>query len=586
MKIAIASFTRNGCVWNQKLCAALKKHSCEGYALEKYGKEAGIPAIAPSLPAWTERMFQKMDAILFVGACGIAVRSIAPYVKSKKTDPAVLCMDEQGKFVISLLSGHIGGANELTEEVAAVTGAVPVITTATDVNHKFAVDVFAVKNHCEICEMELAKETAALLVDGKTVGFCSRFPVEGTKPEELIPEEAAKPSMGICITTSEEDSPYERTLHLIPKVITVGIGCKKNTPAGRIEEKVLAALAAAGISPKAVRQAASIDLKAQEPGILQLVEKYGWQYRTFSAEELETAEGEFTPSPFVKKITGIDNVCERSAVLAGGRLIKKKKGSGRCNSCTGCGGLEGSILSTIFVVGIGPGAYEKMTIEAADALRNCDVIIGYTVYVDLVKEHFEGKEFLTTPMRKEVERCRLAFETAAEGKQVAMICSGDAGVYGMAGLMYELSEEWPDIEIKVIPGVTAATGGAAVLGAPLIHDFALISLSDLLTPWEKIEKRLLLASEADFVICLYNPGSHKRADYLEKACDLMLRYKAPETVCGIVSQIGRDGETSRTMTLAELRNTKVDMFTTVFIGNSQTKEIRDHMVTPRGYRYE
>ena len=217
-------------------------------------------------------------------------------------------------------------------------------------------------------------------------------------------------------------------------------------------------------------------------------------------------------------------------------------------------------MSTIFVVGIGPGAYEKMTIEAADALRNCDVIIGYTVYVDLVKEHFAGKEFLTTPMRKEVERCRLAFETAAEGKQVAMICSGDAGVYG--------------------------TGGAAVLGAPLIHDFALISLSDLLTPWEKIEKRLLLASEADFVICLYNPGSHKRADYLEKACDLMLRYKAPETVCGIVSQIGRDGETSRTMTLAELRNTKVDMFTTVFIGNSQTKEIRDHMVTPRGYRYE
>ena len=204
----------------------------------------------------------------------------------------------------------------------------------------------------------------------------------------------------------------------------------------------------------------------------------------------------------------------------------------------------------------------------------------------MVGEHFAGKEFLTTPMRKEVERCRLAFETAAEGKQVAMICSGDAGVYGMAGLMYELSEEWPDIEIKVIPGVTAATGGAAVLGAPLIHDFALISLSDLLTPWEKIEKRLLLASEADFVICLYNPGSHKRADYLEKACDLMLRYKAPETVCGIVSQIGRDGETSRTMTLAELRNTKVDMFTTVFIGNSQTKEIRDHMVTPRGYRYE
>ena len=216
-------------------------------------------------------------------------------------------------------------------------------------------------------------------------------------------------------------------------------------------------------------------------------------------------------------------------------------------------------------------------------LRLTSVVVGVLAIFAM---YFAGKEFLTTPRRKEVERCRLAFETAAKGKQVAMICSGDAGVYGMAGLMYELSKEWPDIEIKVIPGVTAATGGAAVLGAPLIHDFALISLSDLLTPWEKIEKRILLASEADFVICIYNPGSHKRADYLEKACDLMLRYKTPETVCGIVSQIGRDGETSRTLTLAELRNTKVDMFTTVFVGNSQTKEIQNHMVTPRGYRYE
>ena len=243
-------------------------------------------------------------------------------------------------------------------------------------------------------------------------------------------------------------------------------------------------------------------------------------------------------------------------------------------------------MSKIYVVGIGPGAYDQMTGRAIRALNESDVIIGYTVYVDLVKEYFAGKEFMTTPMKKDVDRCVIAFEEAKKGKTVSMICSGDAGVYGMAGLMYEVGENYPDVELTIIPGVTAATGGAAVLGAPLIHDFCLISLSDLLTPWEKIEKRLLLASEADFVICLYNPGSHKRADYLEKACDLMLRYKAPETVCGIVSQIGRDGETSRTMTLAELRNTKVDMFTTVFIGNSQTKEIRDHMVTPRGYRYE
>ena len=241
-------------------------------------------------------------------------------------------------------------------------------------------------------------------------------------------------------------------------------------------------------------------------------------------------------------------------------------------------------MNKIYVIGIGPGAYDQMTGRAIRAMEESDVIIGYTVYVDLVKEYFAGKEFMTTPMKKEVERCELAFEEASGGKIVSMICSGDAGVYGMAGLMYEIGERYPQVELEIIPGVTAATGGAAVLGAPLIHDFCLISLSDLLTPWEKIEARLLGASQADFVICLYNPSSRKRSDYLQKACDLMMQYKSPETVCGIVSNIAREGESARVLTLAELRDTKVDMFTTVFVGNSQTKEIGGKMVTPRGYR--
>ena len=236
------------------------------------------------------------------------------------------------------------------------------------------------------------------------------------------------------------------------------------------------------------------------------------------------------------------------------------------------------------MVGIGPGEYEQMTIKAAEALRASDTIIGYTVYVDLVKNHFPGKDFMTTPMTKEVERCDLAFQEAMKGKTVSMICSGDAGVYGMSGLMYEVGVNYPEVELEVIPGVTAATGGAAVLGAPLIHDFCLISLSDLLTPWEKIEKRLLNAAEADFVICLYNPSSKKRHDYLQKACDLMMRFKKEDTVCGIVGNIGRDGEEMKVMTLKELKDTSVDMFTTVFIGNSQTKKLGGKMVTPRGYR--
>ena len=191
---------------------------------------------------------------------------------------------------------------------------------------------------------------------------------------------------------------------------------------------------------------------------------------------------------------------------------------------------------------------------------------------------------MTTPMKKEVDRCVMAFEEAKKGKVVSMICSGDAGVYGMSGLMYEVGVNYPEVELEIIPGVTAATGGAALLGAPLSHDCCLISLSDLLTPWEKIEARLLAAAQADFVVCLYNPSSKKRSDYLQKACDLMMQYKSPETVCGIVSYIGRDGEHYEVMDLKTLRDTKVDMFTTVWVGNSQTKEINGKMVTPRGYR--
>lgn len=240
----------------------------------------------------------------------------------------------------------------------------------------------------------------------------------------------------------------------------------------------------------------------------------------------------------------------------------------------------------ISVIGIGPGAYENLTVKADKALKECDVVVGYTVYVDLVKEYYGEKEFLSTPMKREVDRCRMAFEEARKGKKVAMVCSGDAGVYGMAGLMYEVGEEFKEVEIEVIPGITAALAGGSVLGAPLTHDFAVISLSDLLTPWETIEARLHVAAKADFCMSLYNPSSKKRKDYLKKACEIFLQYKSPETVCGFVKNIGREGEEMTILSLKELVNTEVDMFTTVFIGNSNTKVIRGKMITPRGYQIE
>lgn len=240
-------------------------------------------------------------------------------------------------------------------------------------------------------------------------------------------------------------------------------------------------------------------------------------------------------------------------------------------------------MNKLYVVGIGPGEYDKMTLEAERVLKSCDVIAGYSVYVDLIKEHFADKEYIVTGMRQEEKRCDMALKAASQGKKTAVVCSGDAGVYGMAGLLMEMGVNYPDVEIKVVAGVTAALSGGAVLGSPLGHDFAVISLSDLMTPWEKIEERLKFAAAADFAVCIYNPSSRKRRDYLQKACDILLEYKSEETVCGYVWNIGREGENYKILSLSELRDTQVDMFTTVFIGNSQTKKIGNQMVTPRGY---
>ena len=238
----------------------------------------------------------------------------------------------------------------------------------------------------------------------------------------------------------------------------------------------------------------------------------------------------------------------------------------------------------VTVVGLGPGAGADLTGRARAALEECDLIVGYTAYVDLIQDEFGHKPVRSTGMRREVDRCRLAVEEALTGKHVAVVCSGDSGVYGMAGLVYEVAREYDPIEIEVIPGITAACGGAAVLGAPLTHDFAVVSLSDLLTPWELIEKRLTCAAQADFVLCLYNPASHSRPDHLKRACDILLAAgKSPETVCGLVRNIGRAGEEGKTLTLGELRDTAVDMFTTVFVGSSRTVLLNGKMVTPRGY---
>ena len=242
--------------------------------------------------------------------------------------------------------------------------------------------------------------------------------------------------------------------------------------------------------------------------------------------------------------------------------------------------------NTITVIGLGPGKEEMTTAEALAALDASDVIVGYTVYLELLGSRYADKEKLSTPMMQEEKRCRLCFEEAEKGRKVALVCSGDAGIYGMASLMFEIGKEYPDIDLQVVPGITAASSGAAVLGAPLNHDFCVISLSDLLTPWEKIETRLRCAAEADFAMAIYNPSSKKRKDYLKRACDILLERIEETRPCGYVENIGREGTRAVTCTLKELRDAQVNMFTTVFIGNSTAEIIGGKLVTKRGYPAE
>lgn len=241
--------------------------------------------------------------------------------------------------------------------------------------------------------------------------------------------------------------------------------------------------------------------------------------------------------------------------------------------------------SLVYVVGLGPGGAQYLTAQAQTALQAADVLCGYTVYIDLVRPLYPDKEVYATGMTRELDRCRWALEKARTGKRVALVCSGDAGVYGMASPLLELAPDYPDVAVEIVPGLTAALSGGAVLGAPLAHDFCVISLSDRLTPWEVIEKRLACAAMGDFCVALYNPSSKGRPDYLAKAvCILLENGKSADTVCGIVRNIGREGQTARILTLAQLKDTAVDMFTTVYIGNAATKQLGGRMVTPRGYR--
>lgn len=606
MRIACVAFTRRALRLARQVRESLAgqgdevRVSCPSRLVDAPDVE-----VAEGAHAWAERAWSHADALLFVGACGIAVRSVAPMVRDKLQDPAVVCLDESARHAIALLSGHVGGANELARRVAAACGAHAVVTTATDVSGVFAPDEWARRQGLAMLDRDEARQVAARLLEGGDVGFSSDFEVCGELPFGLVAEDRP---LGICVSHDAGRRPFARTLRLVPRTVVVGVGCRRGTSAESILRLVDACLRDARVAPQAVRALASIDAKADERGLREAAHARGWDLLLYSAQELWAVPGEFQPSAFVEQTVGVDNVCERAACADGATLLLGKRCADGVTAAVaakdpclrfamappdgaapgdGDAGLARPVASRargrVACVGLGPGAGGDLTMRASEALLSADVIVGYATYVDLVRASCPQAEFVTTGMRGEARRCRIALERAARGERVAVVCSGDAGVYGMAGLLLELAGDYGDVEVEVVPGVTAANGGAAVLGAPLMHDWCCVSLSDLMTPWELIEGRLRAAAQADFCLVLYNPASRGRAGHLRRACDVLLEHKAPQTVCGMVRNIGRDGEQSRTLTLGELRDARADMLTCVFVGNSQTRLVGGRMVTPRGY---
>ncbi len=529
--------------------------------------------------------WRKGVGLVILGACGVAVRTIAPLLRNKKEDPAVVVIDESGRHVISLLSGHLGGANALARELAAILGTEPVITTASDLAGLPAPDLWA-EDHGALLRPadRVPAFVAAYLERGKLRVFREYpLPLPGAWEEVRRPEEA-----DLIISYRRLELPPGK-LQAVPRVLYLGVGFNRGTPAETLAEAVSAVLTRHGLLEEALAGVGTLSSKAEEEGFRAWVSEKGLRVFPFPAEALsrEVEERGLSVSPAASQSTGALAVAEPAALLAAGRRARLIVAKEKTPEVTVALAEARSRRGRLSLIGIGTGEPAEMTPAARRALREATHVVGYGRYLDLIRPLISGKETFEAGMTREVERAEKAIELALAGHRVALVSGGDPGIYGLAGLVFELLREKGDLaafEIEVVPGLTALNACAARLGAPLMHDFAVVSLSDRLTPWETIERRLRAAAEADFVIVLYNPRSRGRPEHLERARRILLEYRRPETPVGLVRAAGRPGETVLVTTLGTLPVEKVDMQTTVFVGNSETFVLGPWMVTPRGYR--
>ncbi|WP_333739471.1 precorrin-3B C(17)-methyltransferase [Streptomyces sp. IBSBF 2806] len=525
------------------------------------------------------RAFAECEQLVCFLATGAVVRLVAPLLSDKATDPGVVCVDEAGRFAVSLVGGHGGGANELAVSVGALLGAEPVVTTATDAVGIPGLDTLGLP-----VEGDVAGVTRALL-DGEPVAL----DVEVAWPLPPLPFAARvrTPGMPAVRLTDRAVEPAEGEVLVRPPSLVVGVGASRGVPVDEVLDLVEGALRDAGLSPRSLAELATVDAKRDEPGIVAAAARLAVPVVTYPAEELTKVEVP-NPSDAPLAAVGTPSVAEASALVRGGELLVAKRKSARADghaSMATCAVVRRPARGRLAVVGLGPGARDLLTPRATAELRRAAVLVGLDQYVDQIRDLLRpGTRILESGLGAEEERARTAVEEARRGQAVALIGSGDAGVYAMASPA--LAEASDDIDVVGVPGVTAALAAGAILGAPLGHDHVSISLSDLHTPWEVIERRVRAAAEADLVVTFYNPRSRGRDWQLPKALSILAGHREPATPVGVVRNASRPDGTSRLTTLAGLDPAWVDMMTVVTVGNTATRAIAGRMVTPRGYRWQ
>ena len=591
-------------------------------------------------------VFPRYRGHVFIMAIGAVVRMVSPLLGTKWKDPAVVCVDEAGRFAVSVLSGHAGGANDLAERVAVILGGRAVVTTASDALGTVQVDRLGrdLGWTMEDPAGNATRASAAIVGGAKVllvqeVGEPDFWPADRLFPDNIAVASslaAADPSRfdALLLVTDrlprdDEHLLFDRAVLYRPRSLAVGLGCDRGTSPDLVARGVAALLSQHRLALASVREIGTIELKRDEPALASLAERLGRPLRLFSQAELESVRGVESVSETVRRHVGTGAVAEPAALLSSraGRLVVPRQiytepGAGRSMTLAAarfvCSRRMASVSSqassaerpgpsvagprarnpgaspalpatgSLAVVGIGPGARDQMTGAAREAIASAEVVIGYTAYLDLLGTLASGKKLVAGGMGSEIARAREAVDRARRGARVALVSSGDAGIYGMAGPVLKVLREagWQrdrSPRVTVVPGVTALSAAAALAGAPLGHDFCAISLSDLLTPWATIARRIEAAAGADFVLALYNPASAGRRSQLAEARRILLRHRSGPTPVAVVTNAYRAGARCVLTDLDRFLEEQIGMTTTLLVGSSESYAFEGFLITPRGY---